>query len=533
VLRNVIEEYLKGIKRERELDAPFLALLGSLGYDDIHFTHGTSEFGKDFVAKLTRDGNTEQWSFQLKSNDIKQGEWRSDIMGQMLEAQLTGLSHPQFDKSLKRKAVLVTNGRLSGNTATAVQEFNETLVNKYEVEPIEVWELPQLVDRFEEAGVTTLRGAVPKSIEGYGLFFQLYGMALDRTLSGRDLERLSGLLIEGQSATSNNVSAAVIMFSILASAAESARDDGIAFYCYLNGMRCVAAALWLSDGVDPYLATLQALMQAVALVPCTKLRDDFIARRREHDTLLRSIQSGAVFVLYPIACAQYAEAIAYGLLLSTEKDERATFGDTLTLMAESEPGLNHPLSDRFAVSTIMATLGLLGAGNIEAAQALLRSTTKWICDRYEKGVGLASIDMSADEEVDYLLGFSFEGTKARQERRQSLLATALCDLAAFLADASLYSDVVNDIKACGIRMQYFQAPSSAGLFSIEAADVVHYISTAFLDELTKPAGEHWKTETITALEHGLESGSYIALMLVLRDRYFPMLWDRFLARSRT
>ena len=55
MLDDVIGNYIDSLT-EREFDAPFMALLRLHGFDDIHFLHGSFEFGKDFIAKRTEDG---------------------------------------------------------------------------------------------------------------------------------------------------------------------------------------------------------------------------------------------------------------------------------------------------------------------------------------------------------------------------------------------------------------------------------------------------------------------------------------------
>ena len=66
MLDDVLGRYLDDLE-EREFDAPFMALLRSMRYEDIHFLHGTFEFGKDFIAKRTDSDSTTQYtgSFQL------------------------------------------------------------------------------------------------------------------------------------------------------------------------------------------------------------------------------------------------------------------------------------------------------------------------------------------------------------------------------------------------------------------------------------------------------------------------------------
>ena len=114
MLRNVLEDYLSSIK-ERDFDFPLSSLLQGMGFYDIHFTHGAAEFGKDFIAKRVENDVEYQYAIQSKKGDIGQSLWRNEIRGQLEEAILSDYSHPQFNTSLPRKAILVTTGRLSGN----------------------------------------------------------------------------------------------------------------------------------------------------------------------------------------------------------------------------------------------------------------------------------------------------------------------------------------------------------------------------------------------------------------------------------
>jgi hypothetical protein len=74
MLSDVIGCYLDSLE-EREFDAPFIALLRALGYWDIHFLHGSFEFGKDFIAKAEVEGVATQFAFQTKAGDINLKAW--------------------------------------------------------------------------------------------------------------------------------------------------------------------------------------------------------------------------------------------------------------------------------------------------------------------------------------------------------------------------------------------------------------------------------------------------------------------------
>jgi len=72
MLENVLGNYLDSLDgKEREFDAPFIALLRANSFSDIHFTHGQYEFGKDFIAKGYDDeGVWCQFVFQTKGGEL-------------------------------------------------------------------------------------------------------------------------------------------------------------------------------------------------------------------------------------------------------------------------------------------------------------------------------------------------------------------------------------------------------------------------------------------------------------------------------
>ena len=122
MLREVLEDYLSSVV-ERDFDYPTSALLQAMGFREIHFTHGTVEFGKDFIAKRLDNGVDYQYVIQSKRADISQSLWRNQIRGQLEEAIVSKLSHPQFDETLPRKAIPAMTGRLISNARLTSQEY--------------------------------------------------------------------------------------------------------------------------------------------------------------------------------------------------------------------------------------------------------------------------------------------------------------------------------------------------------------------------------------------------------------------------
>src|SRR5437773_9424897 len=77
MIRNVLNDYLSSIRDERDFDFPLASLLSAMGFYDIHFTHGGSEIGKDFIAKKQENGIEYQYALQSKKGDINQAEFRN------------------------------------------------------------------------------------------------------------------------------------------------------------------------------------------------------------------------------------------------------------------------------------------------------------------------------------------------------------------------------------------------------------------------------------------------------------------------
>ncbi len=74
-LADAVAAYVESLS-ERELDAPLIALLYRLGFDRVHLTHGSYEFGKDFIAQRDVGGKVYQYCLQSKAGDLSIDGWR-------------------------------------------------------------------------------------------------------------------------------------------------------------------------------------------------------------------------------------------------------------------------------------------------------------------------------------------------------------------------------------------------------------------------------------------------------------------------
>lgn len=129
---------------EREFDPVIIALLAARGFYDIHFIHGSFEFGKDILAKRAdpATGEAHQYAIQSKAGDIGLPEWRA-VRPQLEESEYNTLGHPSFDASMPRVAVLLSTGRLKGAAPTDAQQFAQT-ADKRGLARIEFWDREDL-----------------------------------------------------------------------------------------------------------------------------------------------------------------------------------------------------------------------------------------------------------------------------------------------------------------------------------------------------------------------------------------------------
>jgi hypothetical protein len=140
---------------------------------------------------------------------------------------------------------------------------------------------------------------------------------------------------------------------------------------------------------------------------------------------------------------------------------------------------------------------------------------------------LAGIEADEARETATLLGSAFAFIDIHP-RHSSFLATALLDLAAFSGDPDLYADMVNDVKVVRIAPEYWQPKDTIGAVRIEGEDVLQYPHVEFVDALPvdgSPYANHVPDELATfRFVEAYGATGAVALIALLRDRYFPKLF---------
>jgi hypothetical protein len=529
MLRNVLVDYLNRVS-EREFDLPFLTLLSAMGYYDIHYTHGQVEFGKDFIAKKIVNGHETQFSFQLKAGNIDQSEMRNSVMSQMFEALLIGLSHPQFSKDMPHQAILVLTGNLIGNSGIELQNLNETISNTYKLLPILVWDFEPLLCNLKEYGLEGLYNYSSEGFSSFGDFYILYGKCLRGEITDREIEKHSRKWLNDTTNLDKKLLGASIESEIIA---QKCIEQGLLYEAIQSHLSifCLVQSL-AQDQDDPDISAWLAgvyIQSKQNLYSCcnhylSTIMDEWKGANKDLVSLLTNRGN---IITYLVHCARIIEIIGCQYFLETNMGKRKGLVDFLIDFINNEPGCKHIPSDRYAISLILPNLALYHSGHVDKAIDLIRGCTIWLCDRYQDGSGIAPIEETGLTEISILFGQAFT-FNSHSLFHTSFLVSVLCDLAAFINN-ELYSDVVNDCKACNIIPQYWQVTDSQGLFRIDSEDIIYYPNIEYKDNITQfdsfDFAEHIIHEQPTfRIIQKTDSISLFLIMLHLRDRYFPTIW---------
>jgi len=531
MLRNALEDYLNSII-ERDFDYPLTSLLQAMGFFDIHFTHGGVEFGKDFIAKRIEDGIEYQYAIQSKKGDINQSLWRNEVRGQLEEAILSDLSHPQFATNLPRKAVLVTTGRLTGNARLASQEFKAKLQANDEIQDLSFWEKEQLIQFAEEFGLSGIHQNTSKGLKGFAQFYLTYSKAIDGNLSDREIEEFSRLWLDENLDYKKRIFRASIEAEIIASKLIESGLFYEAIISYLSLARVVMQVTYENN--DNFVIEIYKEIISKKIIPLCKLF--FTELKSDWENIGKSLlhlclrNSSFPMLHYLVWCARVLEVSSLYYFLIPNESEKNEIIEFLNDFIEKEEGCGHIPSDRYAVSMVWIVLALLQAGKRDEAIALVKESVVWLSDRVENGFGLARYEADEYTETNTLLGYPFDFINV-EKNRSSLLATILSDLAAFIEDKQFYSDVVNDFEACEIVYNYWQFPDTKAIFVVETEECRNYPNIPHQNSINAfedfEYAAHLKDEPKSfQIVEKVGKESLILLSILLKDRYFPKMWNQ-------
>ncbi|MBX3293814.1 MAG: restriction endonuclease [Acidobacteria bacterium] len=532
MLRNVLEDYLNSVK-EREFYYPFLSLLHAMGFYDIHITDGGREFGKDFIAKRSENSITYQYVIQAKRGDIRQVDFRNNIMGQLLEAVVTrNLSHPQLDRTLPQKTLLMTTGELVDNAFILMNNFNDELEQRYSRHRVEFWGKNNLIEFAQDYGLAGVHRATAKGAREIADFYLTYSKAIDGNLSDREIELYSRIWFDERLDVKTRVFRASLEADIIATKQIEAHHIYEAITTYL-----ALARFLINQSYDHYSDDLKTIYDELVfdevLPLCRQFLEAFKKDWENSDCSLVHLCIASFpfpIVQYLIWCNRVIEIASLINLLSNDEGETNDMARFLLKLIETEHGVGHVPGDRYGVSLVWACIALKRANKLDEVRNLITKSAIWLCNQTEDRFGLPHFDACEDEEIRTLVGYPFDFIDV-ERNRSSFLATILTDLAAFLEDDKLYSDLVNDFSACEISYNYWQIPDSSGIALIETETCVHYPNIPHAQSLTgrkeDSYAEHYKHETrYFEVENRLGASALIILSIFLKDRYFPKAWDR-------
>jgi len=540
MLRNALEDYFSSIKNERDFDFPLISLLRAMGYYDIHFTHGDREIGKDFIAKKLEEGIEYQYAFQSKKGDINQTKCTEEVLPQLYLASVAGLPHPQFDKALPRRVVLVLTGRPVGTAGFLLQDFNETLQKDYQREKVILWGKDQLIPFFEEYGLSSLHQLTGRGLSGFAQFYLTYGKALDGNLSDREVEEFSRSWLDPDLDYRKRILRASIETELIAI---KLVGNGLlyeAITIYLALARVVMDAMYESE--DEFLEELYSQILGENLIPlCKTFRTEISAKWKSADSKLLVLVGEECRTMpmlhYIVWCARILEINSLYFFLIDEPNEREEVSTFILEFIEKEPGSGHVPGERYATALAWTFLALLAAEHRNEAIEFAKRNLVWVCDRMEQGFGLPQYDADENEETATLLGYPFDFIKVQKDH-SSFVASVICDLAAFVNDKEFYATVVNDVDACEMAYTYWQFPDTKSIFTIYSKDSRTYPNIPHRPTLNRwedfDYAEHMKHEPDSfRITEKTGVAGLLVLSVLLKDRYFPKMWPQIVSSGST
>jgi hypothetical protein len=525
MLNDVLGRYFDDIE-EREFDAPFMALLRGIEYKDIHFLHGTFEFGKDFIAKRTDSGVTTQYAFQTKAGSIDLGAWNK-LRGQIDLLRTNVLAHPNFDSDLPRCAVLVTTGRLVGGAPLAAQDYNKHLIGLGEI-GFEVWDRETLLSFLETVPEVGLVGSFQAGFLGLIASIDM-GQATDR-----DVEKHSrSWAKEDESIWRSLVEATII--------AQRLRNrDRLDLSCF-TVMTAIRAIWHQEHGAEPPSAesiTASGLARVMFRQYASSLRTALEKTDFKPEMLIPTRDGQAAYVTYPVRCLRGAEMVALlGLLLmEDDKLEAEEVTNQLCKFLSANPGVAHPISDRYAVSLIPIILLLSKFGRTAELDTYVRAVIKWVADRYDNdSVGLAASDASPQEEVNRLLGSCLEHIQL-DRRPECYVATVILDLLSILGMGELYELAINDFLAVKAMPPILEVGDGLSQYALDGVDLRYEANAKYEvswspTDKWKVAPHHHRSPSSYYLGRISKTWDHLAVSAVLRDRHFLPSCQQILSAS--
>lgn len=514
MLRNVIEDYLTSIK-EVQFFLPFHQLLEAKGFYDIHLTHGSLEYGKDFIAKFKENSSPTQYIFQIKAFDVALEKFRREVKPQLMDCLTNELSHPSYDNSLNRKVIFVTTGKLNSHASLDFQAFNGYIKRKLNEEKIVIWDKDNLVQDFGEFGIEPFF-SLHNSPDKIGDFFKFYaGIKRNQAVDCWEIIKYTDSWLELDSNRIENklqVFFETYLFSKIF-------FDQNRFYESVLIVTTLIRFLLKNGSYQEYRVTIEDYLKEIILSFTTYL-EEYLS---ENDSLLHFTNSVFSVFYYPINCQRALELLSIYILTIDGNESKVK--NLFFKIIDSEKGTSHPISDNYAVSIVLISLALIKLDEKNRLKIYLNDVTVWLCDRYEN-IGISSFGSDLEREFEHLLSEHLEGFSFNA-RKTSYAANCVLDICYMLGDEKLYNSISNDFKATKIILEFFHVSNDESLFSYDSPDILkeydHEYSLIFTDDYTKIIEHERKSNSISLRDECL-----LYLTFLLRDRYFPTIICEFI-----
>jgi len=507
MLRKVVEDYLESIS-EVQFFLPFSSLLLLKGYYDVHIIHGSSEFGKDIIAKKDENDGPVQCVFQLKAGDVNLAKYRDEIQPQLLEAVVNNLSHPNFDPSLTKKVFFVTTGIIKPPATLAFQEFNNFIQTKYKLDPILSIEKLSLVEDFVKHGLEPFF-TLHNDPAFVGEFFDFYAkIKNNRVLDSFSIEAYTKRWIKAD--CENNINRLQVFLEAYLFSALLYRSKQ-----YYQGVLFIAGLARFLAKSNLYSQHHHALFEYLKIM-VSSLIDDVQAIYKNDQTLTDPASATGLLAIfqYPKICLHSLELLSLANLLLEESDPR--LNAFIVEIIERERGWERPLSDNYAMSIALIGLSLIKSAEITLLKKLINNVTIWLCDRYGN-MGLAPLGSSEDEEFEQLLSEYLDGLKC-QKTKSSFIASILLDLAYLANDPPFYEAIANELLASSVITERYHILNDDDIYEYERIYNSYdpEYSRKYVDVYSRGIAIEKEGNKITS-----RSAVLFFLMFLLRDRLFP------------
>ena len=523
MLDDVVANFLGTLSEVEFFDA-FAAILRANDFFDINLTHGTSEHGKDFIAKRVEGGITFQYGIQTKVGNTNTSGWR-EVRDQIETIRTSSLSHPSFDEALPRKAVLATTGRLIAQATTESQDY----ANHYRDTTFEfkVWQLSDLLSMMTDSPETGLAGEPEAPLLG------AVAAIFDKSFTEFSLEKISRLWANPTGEITGIWRTALSAFVLAHRLAGSGRRDLAA----LTGLHLIRAAWARNSDTNPPLVQAVAVADSgrgLFLYYANVLFDEVKALPIEAEEFVMVDTSFDEFVTYPVRCLRIIEILGLAGLAAKDDNYCRDISDFLETFIQKQDGASHPISDHWSVSLPVAVLLLYGT-NRDLVIKWLQRICVWTVDHYESNyLGLAAPWSEPREEVSQLL-LPGTGVSGIPRRSESFLATILLDLASSLEMPELYDELVNEIMAVRIFPCSVECNGGVGMYQDNLGDVFLESWVKFDENYVEhegwPCSEPSRRSSPQFLQTIGRGWDLLALSSVLRDRWYPLAWRELIKLS--